>query len=66
VTAAGKTHQSLACRVAVALIHDAARDLPRVVTSIAGLGLMERMLQIAAEPLGADLARLEPGTTVEL
>jgi L-ascorbate metabolism protein UlaG (beta-lactamase superfamily) len=31
-----------------------------------GLGLMERMLQVAAEPLGADFARLEPGTTVEL
>ena len=31
-----------------------------------GLGLMERMLQVAAEPLGADLARLEPGTMAEL
>jgi len=31
-----------------------------------GLGLMERMLQVAAGPLGADFTRLEPGTTVEL
>jgi hypothetical protein len=31
-----------------------------------GLGLMERMLQIAAQPLGADFVRLEPGTTGEL
>jgi hypothetical protein len=31
-----------------------------------GLGLMERMFRVAAGPLGADFARLEPGTTVEL
>jgi L-ascorbate metabolism protein UlaG (beta-lactamase superfamily) len=31
-----------------------------------GLALMQRMLQVAAEPLGADFVRLEPGTTVEL
>jgi L-ascorbate metabolism protein UlaG (beta-lactamase superfamily) len=31
-----------------------------------GLGLMERMLEVAAGPLGAHFARLEPGTTVEL
>ena len=31
-----------------------------------GLALMQRMLQVAAEPSGADFAWLEPGTTVEL
>jgi L-ascorbate metabolism protein UlaG (beta-lactamase superfamily) len=31
-----------------------------------GLGLMERMLGVAAGPTGADFSRLEPGRTVEL
>ncbi|HTS95949.1 MAG TPA: MBL fold metallo-hydrolase [Streptosporangiaceae bacterium] len=31
-----------------------------------GLGLWQRMLQLAAQPSGADFARVEPGTTVEL
>jgi L-ascorbate metabolism protein UlaG (beta-lactamase superfamily) len=31
-----------------------------------GLGLMQRMMQLAAQPLSAEFVRLEPGTTVEL
>jgi L-ascorbate metabolism protein UlaG (beta-lactamase superfamily) len=31
-----------------------------------GLGLLQRMLQLAAAPLGADFVLLDPGTTVEL
>lgn len=31
-----------------------------------GLGLMTRMMSIAAAPTGAQVARLEPGTTLEL
>lgn len=31
-----------------------------------GLGLMQRMLALAAEPSGAAYSRLEPGTTVDL
>ena len=31
-----------------------------------GLGLMERMLQVAAQPTGAPFSRLEPGSTVDL
>jgi len=32
----------------------------------AGLGLMTRMMSVAAAPSGADAARLEPGTSLEL
>jgi L-ascorbate metabolism protein UlaG (beta-lactamase superfamily) len=32
----------------------------------AGLGLMTRMMSVAAAPSGAPVARLEPGTTVDL
>ena len=31
-----------------------------------GLGVMQRMMEVAAQPLGADFVRLEPGATVEL
>jgi len=31
-----------------------------------GLGVMQRMLDLAAEPSGAPFTRLEPGTTVEI
>jgi L-ascorbate metabolism protein UlaG (beta-lactamase superfamily) len=31
-----------------------------------GLGLLDRMLQVAAAPLGADFVRVDSGTTVEL
>jgi L-ascorbate metabolism protein UlaG (beta-lactamase superfamily) len=31
-----------------------------------GLALMERLMQLAAAPMGADFVRLEPGTAVEL
>ncbi len=40
-------------------IHDA-------ILNEAGLGLMTRMMSVAAAPAGADVARLEPGTTVQL
>jgi L-ascorbate metabolism protein UlaG (beta-lactamase superfamily) len=40
-------------------IHDA-------ILNANGLGLMERMMQLAAQPSGAAFARLEPGTTVDL
>jgi hypothetical protein len=31
-----------------------------------GLGLMRSLLKVAAAPTGAEYARLEPGTTVEV
>lgn len=31
-----------------------------------GIGLMQRMMQVAAQPSGAAFSRLEPGTTVDL
>jgi hypothetical protein len=31
-----------------------------------GLGLMRSLLKVAAAPTGAEYARLEPGTTVEI
>jgi hypothetical protein len=31
-----------------------------------GLGLMTRMMSVAAAPSGASVARLEPGTSLEL
>ena len=31
-----------------------------------GLGLMTRMMSVAAAPSGAPVARLEPGTSLEL
>jgi L-ascorbate metabolism protein UlaG (beta-lactamase superfamily) len=31
-----------------------------------GIGLMERMMQVAAQPTGRPFARLEPGSTVDL
>jgi hypothetical protein len=31
-----------------------------------GLGLFTRMMSVAAAPAGAPVARLEPGTTLEL
>ena len=40
-------------------IHDA-------ILNDAGLGLMSRMMSVAAAPSGAPLARLEPGTSLEL
>jgi L-ascorbate metabolism protein UlaG (beta-lactamase superfamily) len=40
-------------------IHDA-------ILNQAGLGLMTRMMELAASPSGAQVARLEPGTTVDL
>jgi L-ascorbate metabolism protein UlaG (beta-lactamase superfamily) len=40
-------------------IHDA-------ILNDAGLGLMSRMMSVAAAPSGTPVARLEPGTTVEL
>jgi L-ascorbate metabolism protein UlaG (beta-lactamase superfamily) len=40
-------------------IHDA-------ILNANGLGLMERMLQLAAKPSGAAFSRLEPGSTVDL
>jgi L-ascorbate metabolism protein UlaG (beta-lactamase superfamily) len=40
-------------------IHDA-------ILNEAGLALMTRMMQIAASPSGAPVARLDPGTTVDL
>ena len=40
-------------------IHDA-------ILNEAGLGLMTRMMTVAAAPSGVDVARLDPGTTVEL
>jgi L-ascorbate metabolism protein UlaG (beta-lactamase superfamily) len=40
-------------------IHDA-------ILNANGLGLMQRMMQVAAQPSGAPFSRLEPGTTVDL
>ncbi len=40
-------------------IHDA-------ILNDAGLALMTTMMSVAAAPSGAEVARLEPGTTVEL
>src|SRR3984885_11884218 len=40
-------------------IHDA-------ILNANGIGLMQQMMQVAAQPTGASFARLEPGTAVEL